>query len=90
MAIYACYCLMLANKSEIRVRMVKIGRRRKSRRSMALRTIIRQGFLMAVGVAGYTSPVETQIGVAPFFQPLVSYEIRLVALAAIDGFMLAR
>ena len=56
---------------------------------MALCAIIRQCFLVDIGVTGYAFPAEPQISIIPFFQFPVADIIRLVALATIYRCMLS-
>lgn len=90
MTLDACDRLMPSLKSKVGFRVVKIGRGCKSSRGMTLRTIIRQGFLMAIRVAGRTALAKSQIRIGPLFQTLVADKVRFMAVAAIDRFMLAR
>lgn len=54
---------------------------------MAFGAVVGQGLLVIIVVAGSTTPVKPQIGIFPFSQLVVGYEVCFMALSAIRRFM---
>ena len=90
MALDTGHVFMPAREGKIRFVVVKLSRRGKFIRGVAFRAIVRQGVLVVVGVAGFTIPLQPQIGVAPFFQFRVIDQTGGMAFPAIGRFMGAR
>lgn len=66
-ALHTSHRFVFAQQRKIGLVVVKITRRRKSRRGMAPGAIVRQGVLVGIRVAGFAIFAESQKSIAPFF-----------------------
>ena len=81
--------LVLAFKTKFCLVVIKPARRSKGIGSVAFGTIIRQGFLMVIRMAGQAFLLEPKEGSPEVFQAPVFNVVRLMALPAVRLFMRA-
>jgi hypothetical protein len=89
-AVHTTYFRMLTQQGKISAAVIELGGWCKRFRSMTLRTLIGQGALVVIFVAGLACLIKTQIGVRALAKFCIAYVVRLMTVSAIYALVSTR